>query len=91
MIWLECQKVKGVLHMAQFDKNGREYAKLDQLKAGDHVEIDDGFTCMSAGTTIVHEGAGGELYIPCSCGRHFLSGQHDGDNWLVGIYPMEVK
>lgn len=34
--------------MTTKDKNGREYAKLSELKVGDKLEIDGGFTCMGA-------------------------------------------
>ena len=31
------------------DKNGREYAKLSQVKAGDILEIDNDFDCHAGG------------------------------------------
>jgi hypothetical protein len=59
--------------------------KLSDIKAGDTVHTDAGFTCMGAGTHTV-KSDGDELYIECDHGKHFLSGQEDeaaGD--LVGI------
>lgn len=69
------------------DKNGREYAKLSNLKAGDVVTIDGGFDCMDSGKP--HEVYGnGDLYLICDHGHHFLSGQLEVDNdSLVGVYP----
>ena len=73
------------------DLNGREYAKASQLKAGDEVQIDDGFTCLRANSThIVFSGNDPDaLYIRCDEGIHWLGGQlaADGET-LIGVYRI---
>lgn len=66
------------------DKQGRPYAKLSELKAGDSIELDNGFTCAKSGVTTVQEDNLG-LYFTCSDGRHTLAGQVE-DETLIGIY-----
>ena len=73
--------------MASHDKNGREYAKLSDLKKGDPIELDDGFTCLFVQQTPVFEQETG-LYFPCNHGMHFLKGQDDGDGYCVGVYKL---
>lgn len=71
------------------DKNGREYARLSQLKAGDRIEADNGFTCLGAGVHLVMENKTG-LFVHCTRGMHYLFGQaaaSDPDA-LVGFYPV---
>lgn len=58
--------------------------KLTELKEGDRVKTDNGFTCMEAGVRKVKE-KGGHLYIDCDRGQHFLEGQLDKKGNLVGI------
>jgi hypothetical protein len=58
--------------------------KLSDLKAGDTIIADGGFTCMEAGPKKVHIAHDG-LYIICDEGRHYLVGQLDGDETLVGL------
>ncbi len=82
--------------MATHDKNGREYAKLDDLKAGDVVELDGGFPCHAAGTVQLFnfDRVGKVLFFWCngpdgeskSPEKHFIDGQDDGDGHCVGIY-----
>ena len=59
--------------------------KLADIKTGDIVQADDGFTCLEAGPHVVklHND---ELYIDCNDGKHFLCGQEDepGSD-LVGL------
>ncbi|ETI62995.1 hypothetical protein C100_14880 [Sphingobium sp. C100] len=74
--------------MSGADKNGRAYAHLSSLKAGDRVEVDGDFTCIPAGSTLTVEvDPTGELFIPCTSGMHFLDGQLCGEDTLVGVYP----
>lgn len=59
--------------------------KLSDIKTGDIVRADAGFTCMAAGAHAVKSDAG-ELYIECEHGKHFLSGQEDEAGAdLIGI------
>lgn len=64
------------------DKQGRPYAKLSELRAGDVLELDEGFTCMRSRTVTVQGDELG-LYFNCNDGRHSLSQATD---FLVGMY-----
>ena len=59
-------------------------AKLKELKAGDVVYTDAGFTCLDAGKHHVHEDEDG-LYIKCDEGRHYLEGQINDHGTLSGV------
>ena len=64
--------------------------KLSDLKAGDIVTIDSGFTCMKAGNHLVHSDVHGQLFLKCDDGRHYLDGQEDFDTGeLIGIVAKE--
>jgi hypothetical protein len=58
--------------------------KLSDLKAGDTIIADEGFTCMEAGPKKIHAADDG-LYIRCEHGRHYLAGQLNDDGTLVGL------
>lgn len=73
--------------MPTHDKQGRAYAKLADVKAGDAVNADGGFGCMSGKYTVYADGVGG-LYVECNYGTHYLDGQDDGDGNLVGFYKV---
>lgn len=76
--------------MSTHSKDGREWAKLSALKAGDKVVTDDGFTCGINNQTLdVRFDAQHGPWVPCRSGKHFLDGQlSDIDNdHLVGIWP----
>jgi hypothetical protein len=62
-------------------------ARLDDLKAGDTLFADDGFTCMQAGVKTVREDEDG-LYIPCADGSHYLDGQLREDGTLAGLVKL---
>lgn len=72
------------------DLQGREYARIDQLKPGDVVQVDGDFTCMkpwSKSQVCIDDE--GELYLHCSEGRHDLSGQLiDDSQYLMGVYKI---
>ena len=60
--------------------------KLSDLKAGDLVQVDDGFTCMRSGPRYVRvDKEDGRLYVHCAAGKHFLEGQLADDGTLVGV------
>jgi len=63
--------------------------KLDDLKQGDVIVADDGFTCMPANRfCLVIEGRNGK-YVLCEQGDHYLDGQDDGEGNLVGFrWPL---
>ena len=73
------------------DNNGREYAKVGELKHGDRVQVDDCFTCLTSWSIHdVQKDAGG-LYITCADEglRHGLDGQLDvTETYYVGVYKI---
>lgn len=72
------------------DKNGREYAKLANLKAGDEVETEGLHCIVDKQKLVVRQEENGDLFIECSAGKHFLAGQIDDDTceYLIGMYPV---
>ncbi len=71
------------------DINGRAYALNAELKAGDSVEVDSDFTCLSEGSTHIVHSDEGDLHIYCKYGNHFLDGQLSGDEaYYVGLYKI---
>lgn len=85
--------------MSTHSTDGREWAKLSALKAGDRVELDGGFTCGIAGKTLIVEEDEDGLFVPCGgaegereATQHYLDGQIsevDNDH-LVGVWPAAV-
>lgn len=60
--------------------------KYDDLKEGMLVYVDDGFTCMDAGTRIVRKNESG-FYLDCKEGKHYLVGQIEDDGeTMIGVY-----
>lgn len=61
--------------------------RLSEIKLGDVVVADDGFTCIQANARLTVEvDPRGNLFVSCDQGRHFLDGQIDDDGeTLVGL------
>lgn len=57
---------------------------IKEIKAGDIVEADAGFTCLSQGRHLVQSSDSG-LFISCSNGKHFIDGQVDDDGTVIGL------
>ena len=57
---------------------------LSDVKVGDVVYTDGGFTCMSPGPKKVKGDVTG-LYLCCAQGRHYLDGQKGTTGSLIGI------
>ena len=72
--------------MTTTDINGRPYAKLSKLKAGDALIANGGFTCMRDGSERVVEDEGEYLFVRCAKGKHALDGQADDGEHLIGLY-----
>lgn len=57
---------------------------INDVKVGDRLIADGGFTCLVEGEiVVVHEDEHG-FFIPCSDGKHHLHGQQE-DGELVGL------
>lgn len=67
------------------DTTGRAYAKLSEVKAGDVLELDAGFDCVASGPVTVEENDG-RLFFQCSRGHHYLEGQAEETDDLIGVY-----
>lgn len=57
--------------------------KLSELRVGDIITLDDGFSCLDAGNYKVLWDNG--FYVPCNHGKHYLDGQENEQGILVGI------
>ena len=83
------------------DTTGRPYARLSELRPGDKIETDAGFTCLAKGEVAeVHADASGILFVFCSghgdfanrsrhkkrTEQHMLDGQADDGEHLIGMY-----
>lgn len=71
------------------DKNGRPYATFDDLKPGDRVEVDGGFSCIPKGAKyIVENGEEDGLFITAGGHRHYLDGSLDftTQKFYMGVY-----
>jgi hypothetical protein len=68
------------------DKQGRDYAKLSELRAGDMVQVDGDFTCLEPWTKHEVKASDDGLYIECGDGQHELAGQADDGEHCVGVY-----
>lgn len=64
--------------------------KLTDIKAGDIIMADAGFTCLNSGHHVVEESRLG-LYIRCDHGEHYLAGQEDEGGELVGISAAATR
>jgi hypothetical protein len=69
------------------------WASSYSVKAGDVLEVDAGFSCITKGTRLRVERVGNgdsffDLYVPCSHGKHYLSGQQNPEGELVGFIKV---
>lgn len=63
--------------------------RLTDVKPGDILITDRGFTCMDKGQHLTVRLSRHGLWIPCRVGRHYLDGQEDEDGFLVGLTKHE--
>jgi len=74
------------------DIQGHQYAKVDDVKAGDTVTVDGDFTCMAPWSQHVVQADKDGLFIACGAGGHDLSGQiDDNGEYYLGIYSGVVE
>jgi len=73
----------------------REFARINEVKAGDTLVADGGFDCLRPGQLclVKTDPASDTLYVECSHGQHALEGQlggpfggFDQDTHYVGFY-----
>jgi hypothetical protein len=62
------------------------WISFEQVKEGQTIVADGGFTCMEAGPKLVEAGDHG-LFVRCQCGQHYLDGQIDDGDEVVGFHP----
>jgi len=66
------------------------FAKANEVKAGDHLKCDEGFTCLKPHTKVVVQEDEEGLFVSCADGKHYLDGQEDENGNLVGLYVCEA-
>lgn len=59
--------------------------KLDDIKKGDKLIADGGFTCLAKGQIVEVLLEDSELAVKCSRGIHFLRGQCGKNGLLIGF------
>lgn len=67
------------------DAKGNPWALVSETGAGSRLIPDDGFDCLRGGVTAVVCVDDGGLYVPCSCGHHYLNGHYGGPEY-VGLW-----
>jgi hypothetical protein len=60
-------------------------ATANNVKVGDRLIPDGGFTCMTPGHIKVVRRDEGRLYVKCEDGCHYLDGQLDEHGRLIGF------
>ena len=67
------------------------YININDIHAGDIIQIDGGFTCCKKGMRVVYKDTDG-LYFRCSEGRHYLDGQiENDDDYCIGVTAVYKK
>lgn len=64
--------------------------KLSDLKEGDRIMLDDGFTCHGMGIAEVYIDEYHGPYFLCDDGVHFLDGNVGEDGELIGVQKYMV-
>jgi len=59
--------------------------KMSDLKPGDKLKADGGFSCLKLGEIRTVQSAEDGLFITCNKGRHYLNGQTDETGKLIGL------
>lgn len=70
-----------------------KWAHRDDVKEGDTLIADGGFTCIGHGTELAvlfdEDTARGGLFVECADGKHFLAGQLDEGHVYIGFTLVE--
>lgn len=75
--------------MSTHDRNGREWAKVSDIKEGSIISTDSNMGCVPMGTRlkVEYDGPRDWLYFNCAGERHYLGGHlNDEGTHYVGIY-----
>ena len=74
--------------------SGAPYAREGEVREGDILRADGGFTCIPDGAelgVLFHEDPEkGGLYVECANGKHFLDGQLDDGDQYIGFTLIEI-
>jgi hypothetical protein len=67
------------------------WAMRGEVREGDTLIADDGFTCIDAGARLLVERPlyRTDLFVACRCGRHFIDGQLNEAGEYVGFTKVE--
>ena len=65
--------------------------KMTDLKHGDKLVADGGFTCLIKNQVVMVNDAKDGKFVHCRAGRHYLDGQEDEDGTIVGFEKIEGK
>ena len=63
--------------------------KLSEIKVEDILVFDDGFTCLKHGEKSIVRQDNKGLYINCEEGKHYLEGQIDEEDNLIGLFKSK--
>lgn len=66
------------------------WLKFSDVKAGDKIQADRGFTCIAPNAVLEVRSCDHGLYVNCDEGKHFLDGQENADGFLVGLSAAPV-
>lgn len=62
-----------------------DYVKSKDVRVGDELLADGGFTCISEGVVLMVDSDADGLFVVCSEGKHYLEGQECAGGFLVGL------
>jgi hypothetical protein len=64
------------------------FARIGDVRQGDVLMPDNGFTCMRAGEKLTVNKDNHGLFVACDEGKHYLSGQEEG-HYYVGLFKVK--
>lgn len=62
--------------------------KFSEVREGDVLIADGGFTCIQTGSPLAVKADEDGLYFSCASGKHYLDGQEDENGDLIGLKPV---